>query len=220
MTRHSIPALLAACLLAGPAAAQTVPETIEWTWTQQPEKADPALPNVLLVGDSITRGYYPEVVARLAGKANVYDFTTSAASGDPRLPRQLRDFAAWRDVTFAVVHVNNGMHGWAYDEVQYGAGLPGLVDTLKALYPAATLIWASTTPVRAPKPDGANNDRIDARNRLAAQLMAARHIVIDDQHALMRDHDALHSDDVHYTRDGSDLQGDQAAEMIGAVLRK
>ena len=29
---------------------------------------------------------------------------------------------------FAVIHFNNGMHGWGYTEPQYAAGLPGGID--------------------------------------------------------------------------------------------
>ena len=39
----------------------------------------PGLPRVLLIGDSITRGYYPAVEKQLAGKACVARLTTSAS---------------------------------------------------------------------------------------------------------------------------------------------
>src|ERR1700755_3237232 len=73
---------------------KVVDETVEWTWAERPEHPDAALPNVLLIGDSITRGYYPEVVKKLQGKANCYLFATSAAAGDPRLPQQLDELFA------------------------------------------------------------------------------------------------------------------------------
>jgi hypothetical protein len=34
-------------------------EEIEWTWEVRPVHADAKLPNVLLLGDSITRYYFP-----------------------------------------------------------------------------------------------------------------------------------------------------------------
>ena len=42
-----------------------VTEKIEWTYSDQPSRANPALPNVLLIGDSITRAYYPAVAKNL-----------------------------------------------------------------------------------------------------------------------------------------------------------
>lgn len=89
-----LPTILLLCVLPAFAPAQakqksspprTVTETVEWTWAQRPVAPNPALPNVLLLGDSITRGYYPEVTQKLAGRANCYLFATSAASGDPAI---------------------------------------------------------------------------------------------------------------------------------------
>jgi len=94
-------------------------EEIEWTWEVRPAHVDSKLPNVLLVGDSITRNYYPEVQRQLNQVANVYLMATSASVGDPRLPRQLAEFSAAESVSFKVVHFNNGMHGWNYSEADY-----------------------------------------------------------------------------------------------------
>lgn len=203
------------------ATAQTrlpITEKIEWTWTDRAEAPNPVLPNVLLVGDSITRGYFPAVSTQLKGMANVYLFATSAAD-DARLPAQLHDYFSMMGVKFAVVHFNNGMHGWGYSETEYAAGLPAMIAALKTGASNAKLIWASTTPVlndqTAP---GATNARIDERNRLAAALMAKDSIPVDDQHALMLRHADLHSGDVHFKPEGSAVQAAQAADMIRAAL--
>ena len=47
------------------AAAQSKSEMIEWTWEVRPQHADSSLPNVLLVGDSISRNYFPQVTQDL-----------------------------------------------------------------------------------------------------------------------------------------------------------
>lgn len=217
------------CVFVAPVSAQApllVTEKIEWTWTDRPESPLPGLPNVLLVGDSITRAYYPAVSSELKGVANVYLFATSASSGDPRLPRQLDDYFNMIAVNFAVIHFNNGMHGWGYSEQQYAGGLTGMVEALRAGAPQAKLIWADTTPVRKEVLDsGASNARIDERNRLAAEFMSREKmtrekIPIDDQHGLMLKHSDLHSDDVHYSDQGSALQARQAAAAIRSALSK
>jgi hypothetical protein len=209
------------------AAASThfpVTEKIEWTWTDRPEAPQPNLPNVLLVGDSITRGYYPAVVKDLADTANVYLFATSCSSGDARLPGQLHDYFNMMDVKFTVVHFNNGMHGWGYTESQYAAGLPGMIAALRAGAPQAMLLWASTTPLlhdpvaSADAPTPSSNARVDARNHLAAGIMAKEHIVTDDQHALMLQHQDSHSGDVHFTEEGSAIQASQVAQAVRRVL--
>lgn len=203
-----------------PTAAQTqsIPEKIEWTWADRPEHPDPSLPNVLLLGDSITRGYYPETSRLLAGHANCYLLATSASSGDPRLPKQIAAYSEIAPTSFAVIHFNNGMHGWAYTEQQYSQGLGSLISAIRQLAPHAVLIWASTTPVGKPAEAGATNPRIDERNKLALTLMQHQHIPIDDQHALMLDHQDLHQGDVHFTPAGSSIQAQQAAQQILKLL--
>lgn len=47
-------------------------EMIEWTWEVRPAHPDLKLPDVLLLGDTITRNYFSEVTKDLAGTANVY----------------------------------------------------------------------------------------------------------------------------------------------------
>ncbi len=211
---------LAAIALAAPAQLP-ITEKIEWTWTDRPDQPLPALPNVLLVGDSITRAYYPEVAKQLAGEANVYLFATSAASGDPRLPQQLHDYFQMMGVSFAVMHFNNGMHGWGYTEAQYAAGLPGMIAALRAGAAQAKLVWANTTPVLHDSTTGeSTNARVDERNRLAAACMAREKIPIDDQHALMLPHPELHDGDVHFTAAGSALQAASVAASIRTELLK
>src|SRR6202023_2464337 len=99
--------------------ATSISEEIEWTWEVRPPHPDPKLPNVLLLGDSITRSYFPEVTSDLAGVANVYLMASSTSVGDPRLQPQMGEFATMEGVRFSVVHFNNGMPGWAYSETQY-----------------------------------------------------------------------------------------------------
>jgi GDSL-like Lipase/Acylhydrolase family len=216
--------LIATCtLFALPLIAQTpvsIPEKIEWTWEVRPPQPDPKLPNVLLLGDSITRAYFPGVVTRLTGKANVYLFATSAAVGDPRLPHQIAEFIKMEAVPFRVIHFNNGMHGWDYTEAQYKAAFPSLVKELRADAPHASLIWATTTPVRAATEGGATNPRVDARNAIAKAAIAPHGIPTDDQHELMLHHGDQHQDDVHFNPQGADEEAAQAASTIEVALAK
>lgn len=200
---------------------KSIPEEIEWTWEVRPTHANPSLPNVLLLGDSITRNYFPEVTKDLAGTANVYLMTASTSVGDPRLTHQIAEFVALEGVQFRVVHFNNGMHGWAYTENQFRDAFPSYLQAVKHLVASnRDLIWATITPVRADATGGATNPRVDARNAIAASLVRAAGITIDDQHALMMKHEDLHQDPVHFNPEGSNLEGDQAAQLIRAELSK
>jgi hypothetical protein len=219
--------LLAAALIALGATALhaqkpvSIPEEIEWTWEVRPLHPDPKLPNVLLLGDSISRNYFPQVTKDLTGIANVYLMASSTCVGDPRLPHQIAELARLERVPFRIVHFNNGMHGWDYTEDQYRAAFPQFLRSVRTLVGKdGSLIWANTTPVRSDATNGATNPRIDQRNAIAKDLVQARNIPIDNQHDLMMKHQDLHEDSVHFNPSGAAAQGDQAAAMIRAALQK
>lgn len=206
-----------------PAAVQNPasrPEEIEWTWEVRPSHVDTRLPNVLLVGDSITRNYYPEVQRQLSDVANVYLFATSASVGDPRLARQLDEFALMENVRFKVVHFNNGMHGWTYSEDEYKNAFPSFIHELRVIAPAASFIWATITAVRTETAPGPTNARIDARNDIAFAFLAKDGIPVDDQHKLMTHHTDQYEDNVHFNTAGAVIQGQQVAELLRILLKK
>ena len=199
----------------------SIPEEIEWTWEVRPPHPDPKLPNVLLLGDSLSRNYFPQATKDLAGVANVYLMASSISVGDPRLPHEIREFAAMENVGFRVVHFNNGMHGWDYTEAQFKAAFPEFLRAVRSLVKSNDdLVWATITPVEAKAFNGATNDRVDARNAIARGFITSAHIPIDDQHSLMMKHRDLYQDTVHFNPAGSELMGDQAAAAIRAQLGK
>lgn len=195
-------------------------EKIEWTWEVKPDHPDAQLPNVLLLGDSISRNYYPDVEANLKGIANIYLMACSTSIGDPRLESQIAEFAAAEHVRFQVVHFNNGMHGWSYTEEQYRAEFPRYLRAVRKLIGRkGALIWANTTPVRSDADSGATNPRIEERNQIALSFVKPAGIPLDDQFKLMQQHQDLHEDSVHYNQAGAKLQGDQASAMIRDALK-
>jgi hypothetical protein len=220
--RRTIVLFLAASAIL-PLSAQkpvSIPEKIEWTWEARPPNPDLRLTNVLLLGDSITRNYFPQVTRDLAGIANVYLMASSTSIGDPRLPHQIAEFGAMEKVQFRVVHFNNGMHGWGYSESQYKSAFPQFLHAVRKLAGRqGALIWANTTPVRKDALDGATNARVEERNAIALALVKGAGIPLDDQHALMAQHRDLYEDDVHFNPEGANIQGDQAASMIRTALR-
>lgn len=219
LTLLAIAALLCASSVSFAQKAVSIPEEIEWTWEVRPAHVDSHLPNVLLLGDSITRNYFPEVTKDLAGVANVYLMSSSTSVGDPRLPKQIAEFAKLENMPFAVVHFNNGMHGWGYTEDQYKAAFPSFLKAVRLIVSKNDkLIWANTTPVRSDAQGGATNERVEARNTIALEFVRKANIAVDDQHALMMKHSDLHQDAVHFNPEGANLQGDQAAAMIRTAL--
>jgi hypothetical protein len=204
----------------------SIPEQIEWTWEVRPPHQDAKLPNVLLLGDSISRNYFPQVTKDLEGIANVYLMATSTSVGDPRLPLQISEFARLENIHFRVVHFNNGMHGWSYTEAQFKASFPMLIAAVRGLVGKdGVLVWANITPVKiTPVKDdaasGATNPRIDARNTIALAVVKTENIPVDDQHSLMMKHLDLYEDSVHFNPAGANIMSDQAAATIRAALQK
>jgi hypothetical protein len=219
--RMFLSALVMLPLLAQPMNGRSekmIAEKIEWTWEVTPDHRRPELPDILLVGDSITRNYFPAVTQDLAGKANVYLFATSASLGDSRLAAQLREFFTMANTHFRVIHFNNGMHGWGFTEPEYKEAFPALLSALQTGAPGAKLIWANITPVRKDNPEGATNARIAVRNEIAATIMQQQQIPVDDQHTVIQQHPDLYNDDVHPNEAASAMQGRQAAAMIEKLL--
>ena len=217
----ALASLIPICAVAAAQKAASIPEEIEWTWEVRPPHPNPKLPNVLLLGDSLSRNYFPEVAKDLAGTANVYLMASSISVGDPRLPREIHEFAAMENVPFRIVHFNNGMHGWDYTEAQYKAAFPEFLRTVRSLVASnRELIWATITPVQPKALNGVTNARVDARNAIAKIFIDGAHVSTDDQHALMMQHQDLHQDTVHFNVVGSNLMGDQAAALIRAELKK
>ena len=199
----------------------SIPEAIEWTWEVRPPHPDANLPNVLLLGDSISRNYFPQVTKDLEGIANVYLMASSTSVGDPRLPHQIAEFAKLENINFRVVHFNNGMHGWGYTEAQFKASFPLLIAAARALAGKdGALVWANITPVKDDAAGGATNPRIDARNAIALTTVLDENIPVDDQHSLMMKHLDLFKDSVHFNPEGANIMGDQGAATIRAALHK
>ena len=197
-------------------AEELVRERIEWAdiWVTDADKDD--LPRVLLIGDSITRGYFSEVEQHLAGKAYCARLTTSKCVSGPFFPDEVQ--LLLKQYQFAVIHFNNGLHGWGYTEDQYRDGLLRLMETFKEHASGAKLIWATTTPVR----DRDNlqqisnrTERVKARNKIAAEIMKERGIPTNELFGLVEQHsDWFSRDGVHFNAKGKSAQGAAVAERV------
>jgi hypothetical protein len=197
-------------------------EAIEWCdiWISHANETN--LPRVLLIGDSIVRDYYPEVEKLLAEKAFVARLATSRFVADPVL---LKEIGLVLDGTqFDVIQFNNGMHGWQHSEAEYQAAFPALIQSIQARAPNAKLVWATTTPLR----DGKSvtydtkaeysDERIAARNAIAAEIVARKEIPTIDLNEAVRGHPEFHSDNVHFNGQGSHILAARICMTITKLL--
>jgi lysophospholipase L1-like esterase len=128
------------------------------------------------------------------------------------------------DAKFDVVLFNNGMHGWQHSEASYQKAFPKFIKTIRAHAPKARLLWASTTPLRDGKGITSDtkaeysDDRIAARNSLAAEMVAAQKLPTVDLNAAVRGHPEFHSDNVHFHGQGSQILAAQVSAAVEKLL--
>ncbi|HMD54592.1 MAG TPA: SGNH/GDSL hydrolase family protein [Phycisphaerae bacterium] len=224
-----LPCFLLAGFLAVTLQAQNAPpipkvihEPIEWYDIWIPTTDDKNLPRVILIGDSITRAYYPVVEAKLQGKAVVARLTTSSFVSDPALLAEIA--MVLTNYHFDIIQFNNGMHGWDYTEDDYKQYFPQFVQTIRQYAPNAKLIWATTTPVRlAGHLDqfDPRTDRVRVRNQIAAAYLAGLGIPTDDLFTLVLNHpEYWRPDGVHYVPAGVNVEATQVAASIEKALKE
>lgn len=191
---------------------------------REAEIKDANLPRVLCVGDSILNGYLPTLRKSLEGKANVNAWVTPVCQSSGELNPTLEGILGERK--YDVIHINLGLHGWQKGRIPEGQFEPltqKLVDTLHKCAPNAILIWASTTPVTV-KGNPSElfpeiNDVIIEHNRMAATVMNANKIAVNNLYTLMITHlDLSSGDQFHWKFEGAKLQGEHIAEMIIKLL--
>ncbi len=219
--------LLCATGLAAPETKAKTPE--EKNPAFAPITENPALPRVLIIGDSISIGYTLEVRRLLEGKANVLRIPVN---GGPTT-NGMKNLDAWLGTgKWDVIHFNWGLHDlkrmkdgkmntageWQVAPDAYKGNLEALVGKLKAT--GAKLIWATTTPV----PKGANGrvkgDEVKA-NVLAAEVMKANGVAVDDLYAKVLPGLPQHqlSRNVHFNDDGYAFLAKQVAGSILEALK-
>lgn len=219
--KHRLFLLLVTLVSSMNAAERVVPrEGTEWCNIWMPDANKHDLPRVLLIGDSVTQGYGPDVEKQLAGKAYVARLATSRCVGDPVLLTEIASVLG--SDTFDVIHFNNGLHGiGSVSEKEYAEFLPQMLAHISKLAPKAKLIWATCTPSHVNgKFDqlASNNTNVEERNRISTDLMKKEGIPVNDLYALMLPHPECCADGLHYKPEGKAMQGKQVAEKILKVL--
>ncbi len=191
-------------------------ENTEWCDARILDTTKTNLPHVLLVGDSITQGYYPLVEKRLAGKAYCGRLTTSACVADPSFLKQLEAFLV--GYKLAVVHINNGLHGWPYSDAEYKAGYEKTLALIKRMQPDAKVIVALTTPLKPGSEKEHLTPQVDARNKIATELAAKYGAEINDLYAVSKGHPEYYSDPYHHNAGATALQSEKVTATVLAAL--
>lgn len=177
---------------------------------------DPKLPRVLLIGDSVSRGYTLAVRAALAGRANVHRAPENCGGTS----RALTKLDIWLgEGKWDVIHFNFGIHDRATPTSDYARRLEQIITRLRQT--GATLIWASTTPIPDDPAQKQTAASIVERNQVAAGVMARHGIPVDDLFGAVLpkvDDLRLPTPNVHFKETGYDFLGQTAAAAIAAQL--
>jgi acyl-CoA thioesterase-1 len=201
---------------------------------EEPE-INPTLPNVLLLGDSISIGYMVPVRKKLAGVANVFRPATNCGP----TTNGLVQIDKWvGDRKWDVIHFNFGLHDLKYmgandsnladpkdpkshQQVpveQYAANLKRITERLKQT--GAKLIWCQTTPVPEGSAGRIPGDEIRYNEAALRVMKEIGGIEVDDLHAFTIKSvlDEQRPANVHFTEAGSDRLADQVATSIKSLL--
>lgn len=199
---------------------------------------DPRLPNVLILGDSISIAYTRPVRDLLAGKANVTrplqdEGRKPVNCGETRMGLQSID--TWLgQQRWDVIHFNWGLWDLCYrhpestnqgkrDKVrgtlsvpleEYRQNLEKLVVRLKVT--GAKLIWASSTIIPENELGRFVGDEIKY-NEVARVIMNKHGVAINGLHQVTADFQGKYSvgpGDVHFTREGSQ----ELAKIVAAAI--
>lgn len=174
-------------------------------------KDDPKLPRVLLIGDSVSRGYTLATQKALAGAANVH----RAPENCGPTANGLKKLKVWLgEGKWDIIHFNFGIHDRKTPLADYEQRLDDITTQLKAT--GAKVIWASTTPVAEGGMKDASPADLVARNEVAVRVMAKHGVEIDDLYAAMLPHLAEYQNpkDVHFGEPGYQFLGQQVAASI------
>ena len=178
-------------------------------------KDDPKLPRVLLIGDSVSRGYTQPTRAALAGVANVH---RAPANCGPTAAG-VKNLEVWLGGgKWDVIHFNFGIHDRGTPAADYVNRLEAIVGRLEKT--GAKLVWASTTPIPDNPAQKQTAWSIVEKNALAAEVMRKHGIPTDDLFAALtpRLAELQNPHDVHFTGAGYEFLGARVAAAIRAAL--
>ena len=178
-------------------------------------KDDPKLPRVLLIGESVSRGYTQPTRAALAGVANVH---RAPANCGPTAAG-VKNLEVWLGAgKWDVIHFNFGIHDRGTPAADYVNRLEAIVGRLEKT--GAKLVWASTTPIPDNPAQKQTARSIVEKNALAAEVMRKHGIPTDDLFAALtpRLAELQNPHDVHFTGAGYEFLGARVAAAIRAAL--
>lgn len=194
------------------------------------------LPKVLILGDSISIGYFPYVKEFLKGKANVNRPFKSdgAAENCQGTTNGIKNIDRWiGDTKWDIIHFNFGLHDIKHVDAitgknsekledprqaepkQYKKNLRMITDKLKTA--SAKIVFATTTPfpenVGGPLREYGDAEKY---NKIALKIMKRNNVQVNDLFGfvLPRMSELQRPNNVHFTDEGSKALAEQVSKII------
>jgi hypothetical protein len=182
-------------------------EQYEWCefWWEEIDRGDRT--RILLIGDSIAKGYRPYLCECFGDAAFVDLYASSRAVDNPALDREiLHALDAGRQRT-DIVLFNNGLHGGHLQRQGYEEGVHRILHLLAGHFGDATLFLATSTPVSRTGGAGMTLEEtqafIEARNDSVRSLADSHGLRVVDLHAVALGREELKQEDgVHFNEAG------------------
>lgn len=197
-------------------------------------------PKVLILGDSISIGYYPLVKELMKGKAEVT--RPFNESGSPEncqgTTNGIANIERWiGDTRWDVIHFNFGLHDLKHVDPETGKNSDNAKDprqaepklykrnlkviTQKLLDTKAKLIYATTTPY--PKEVGGPvrvYGDAEKYNKIARKIMKKYNIPVNDLYSFVLPQMTIlqRPNNVHFTEKGSSILAERVVKQISAYL--
>jgi len=189
-----------------------------------------AKPRVLIVGDSISIGYTPQVAELLAAEAQTLHNPGNGGDSD----NVLQNLPGWlAEVPADVVHLNCGLHDVKFhrDPPRIQVPLERYRDNLRRIVQrlregGSAVVWANSTPViesrhTAVKEFDRFNRDVDAYNAAAEAIVSEARLCINDLHGVVVSagpETVICEDGVHMREEGSHMLARAVADCLRRFL--
>lgn len=187
-------------------------EKIEWidVWFDNAEDSEN---RIMIIGDSIARGYTPQIKKIVGEKYNLDRISTSRGLDNPDLFDEITHFL--KNYKYDKILFNNCLHGWHISDEDYELFYEKMLLLLFKLQPQAKLYIAlGTSSSKRGEPltdDEESNARIESRNAIALKLAKKYSLESVDLYTFSRGIKNLKTPDgTHFTDEGSE----KLAEMV------
>lgn len=197
-------------------------ETYEWDDIWFDHAPDTDKPRILLVGDSISKGYRTPAIKELNDSYHTDNWATSMAVDNPAFLKQL-DLILMQAKGYKLIHMNNGLHGWHLSTEEYKKHYEAIIRHILENYPQLKLVLVLTTPVRIQETKELNQKRntlVIERNNAVTELAEKYTLPINDlfNSELIKSADT-YTDTVHQNEEGYNILAKMVNNKIREVLK-